>query len=344
MDGYKMGPRLRRLYNDSREVSERFAEHPHIVIQELTGDPPDHYKIEYRIRGLTERGGKIATAERHVAELILTSEYPRCEPMCRMLTPVFHPNISCNVICIADNWTADQSLADVIIRIGEMIAYQNYNTQSPRNGEAANWAKKHADRFPIDDVELSRTRLAAVTTQTNLSTAPPAGAVPANMPAAIELTSEMAAEPRTVAASAVTTDEVSQPSEPLGETKCQNCAALVSTDALFRCSSHHEVCSDCVLACKSCARVLCVLCSFRTCNICGEICCTACARVCSACNKTFCPGHVASPTSGAELVCQRCVNDFRPSGVLACGHCGTVPQDPNGNFCVVCGAAMHQLR
>ena len=38
----------------------------------------------------------------------------------------------------------------MIVRIGRMIAYQEYNTKSPLNGLAAKWAAQNAHLLPID--------------------------------------------------------------------------------------------------------------------------------------------------------------------------------------------------
>jgi len=38
----------------------------------------------------------------------------------------------------------------LIVRIGRMIAYQEYNTKSPLNGLAAKWATQHPELLPID--------------------------------------------------------------------------------------------------------------------------------------------------------------------------------------------------
>ncbi len=67
-----------------------------------------------------------------------------------MLTPIFHPNIDAAVICVGDHWTAGERLVDLVVRIGEMIAFQAYNIKSPLNGEAAMWADLHAGELPID--------------------------------------------------------------------------------------------------------------------------------------------------------------------------------------------------
>ena len=72
-----------------------------------------------------------------------------------MITPVFHPNIDPAKICIGDHWSAGQRLAHLIARIGEMIAYQSYNTKSPLNGQAAAWAELNQDKLPLETVDLT---------------------------------------------------------------------------------------------------------------------------------------------------------------------------------------------
>jgi hypothetical protein len=67
-----------------------------------------------------------------------------------MLTPVFHPNFDDSSVCIGDFWAASESLDDLIIRIGRMIAYQEYNTKSPLNGLAAKWAAQNISLLPVD--------------------------------------------------------------------------------------------------------------------------------------------------------------------------------------------------
>ncbi len=72
-----------------------------------------------------------------------------------MLTPVFHPNIDPQKICIGDHWSAGQKLTQLIVRVGEMISYQSYNVKSPLNGAAAAWAEDHLDRLPLEAVDLT---------------------------------------------------------------------------------------------------------------------------------------------------------------------------------------------
>ena len=72
-----------------------------------------------------------------------------------MLTPVFHPNFDDSTVCIGDFWAASEGLDDLIIRIGRMIAYQEYNTKSPLNGLAAKWSEQHAHLFPVEPRDIA---------------------------------------------------------------------------------------------------------------------------------------------------------------------------------------------
>jgi ubiquitin-protein ligase len=67
-----------------------------------------------------------------------------------MLTPIFHPNFDDSMVCIGDFWAASEGLDDLIIRIGRMITYREYNTKSPLNGLAAKWAAQNSHLLPID--------------------------------------------------------------------------------------------------------------------------------------------------------------------------------------------------
>jgi len=67
-----------------------------------------------------------------------------------MLTPIFHPNFDDSMVRIGDFWAASEGLDDLIIRVGRMIAYQEYNTKSPLNGLAAKWAAQNSHLLPID--------------------------------------------------------------------------------------------------------------------------------------------------------------------------------------------------
>jgi ubiquitin-protein ligase len=146
-----MSPRTRRLKVDYELLSGRFGNWPLIAISATAGLPPELYRFTYSLKGLyVNSAGEILERDSHVLEVSLSLDYPRRAPQCRMLTPVFHPNFDDATVCIGDFWAASEGLDDLIVRIGRMIAYQEYNTRSPLNGLAAKWAEEHLDQLPID--------------------------------------------------------------------------------------------------------------------------------------------------------------------------------------------------
>ncbi len=150
----KIPMRARRLIADDKQMTAAFANFPLIRIYSTTGDPPESYQIDYQVHSL-DRGKKAPVPrEQHRVEIQLTADYPRLSPKCRMLTPIFHPNIDTATICVGDHWTAGESLVDLVIRIGEMLAYQAYNIKSPLNAEAAMWADLNGGKLPTDPRSL----------------------------------------------------------------------------------------------------------------------------------------------------------------------------------------------
>lgn len=122
-----------------------------IQITGKAGIPPEIYRFTYNLRGLyVSPSGEILERDSHLMEVNLSLGYPRRAPQCRMLTPIFHPNFDDSMVCIGDFWAASEGLDDLIIRIGRMIAYQEYNTKSPLNGLAAKWAAQNSHLLPID--------------------------------------------------------------------------------------------------------------------------------------------------------------------------------------------------
>ena len=148
--------RTRRLIADAQHVAEAFRDSPMIHLLETRGEPPDLYRIEYQIESLepTENPERPAPRNLHQVEIQLTADYPRMSPQCKMLTPVYHPNIDPSHICVGDHWAAGERLVDLIVRIGEMLAYQAYNIKSPLDAEAAMWADLNVDKLPIDPRNL----------------------------------------------------------------------------------------------------------------------------------------------------------------------------------------------
>lgn len=146
-----LSPRIRRLKLDYDTLTQRFANWPLIQVSGTAGMPPEVYRITFQVKGLyVSQNGEILERDTHQLEVNLSLGYPRRAPQCRMMAPVFHPNFDEGSVCIGDFWAASEGLDDLIVRIGRMIAYQEYNTKSPLNGLAAKWAAQHPGLLPID--------------------------------------------------------------------------------------------------------------------------------------------------------------------------------------------------
>jgi ubiquitin-protein ligase len=151
-----MTPRLRRLNADYQRVQAVFANHPFIRLVEVAGSPPEKYTVEFSVPALVPVSEDSQTIGiTHRAEVFLPIDFPRRPPFCRMITPVFHPNIDPQKICIGDHWSAGQTLDALIIRIAEMICFQSYNTKSPLNAAAAAWAEAHLHELPLLKADLA---------------------------------------------------------------------------------------------------------------------------------------------------------------------------------------------
>lgn len=151
-----MHARLRRLNADHELVQRAFANHPFIRLVHTEGTPPEKYTFAFQVHGLAPTGEEGFTpSPLHQAEIFLPVDYPRRPPFCRMTTPVFHPNIDPQKICIGDHWSAGQSLAQMVVHIAEMICYQRYNLKSPLNATAAAWAEQNLDSLPLQKADLS---------------------------------------------------------------------------------------------------------------------------------------------------------------------------------------------
>jgi ubiquitin-protein ligase/DNA-directed RNA polymerase subunit RPC12/RpoP len=151
----KIPMRTRRLRADAEVMRTAFANFDAIRVTPLAGNPPEAYRVHYHIASLQPGpDGQPIPQPSHEIEIQLTSDYPRLSPRCKILTPIFHPNFDATTICVGDHWTAGERLVDLVIRIGEMIAFQAYNIQSPLDGQAAMWADLNREKLPTDSRNL----------------------------------------------------------------------------------------------------------------------------------------------------------------------------------------------
>lgn len=150
-----MTARMRRLASDYEQVKKDFAGHKNIIVTPIGDEPPEKYHVTYFVNGIyLLPDGRIETLGRHEIEITLHADYPRYKPICKILTPIWHPNFRDGQICIGDIWGAGESLSDIIINIGDMIQYKSWNSYSPLSADAAQWAMENKHLFPVGNIDL----------------------------------------------------------------------------------------------------------------------------------------------------------------------------------------------
>ncbi len=156
-------PRLRRLRSDRTKVLEEFSGHPHITVIPEPGEYPEKYDVIYRLPGLRMENQPVEQHE-HRVTFYLGRTYPQMKPKCEIHTPIFHPNFRGGVVCIGDHWTAGgETLVDLIVKVGDMIQYKEYNVKSPMDATSARWAVENAHSLPIANIPLYKKDLAGST-------------------------------------------------------------------------------------------------------------------------------------------------------------------------------------
>lgn len=150
-----MDARLRRIASDYEQIKKDFTGHKNIIVTPIGSEPPEKYHVTYLVNGIyLQPDGRIETLGRHEVEITLHAEYPRYKPICKILTPIWHPNFRDGQICIGDIWGAGESLSDIIVNIGDMIQYKSWNSYSPLSADAAAWAMDNKHLFPVGNIDL----------------------------------------------------------------------------------------------------------------------------------------------------------------------------------------------
>jgi hypothetical protein len=153
--------RADRLQSDFSAITSLFKAHPFISIKETFGVPAEKYLVRYKVEGLHLIGKAIEAKNEHLIEILLPPGYPDAVPVCKRVSPVFHPNFTSEMIDIKEYWSkdADAPLADLIVRIGEMIMFQKYSTANAINTEAGKWADRNTELLPLSNVDLRAHKL-----------------------------------------------------------------------------------------------------------------------------------------------------------------------------------------
>ena len=146
--------RAERLLIEYDRIFKCFRTHPYISVKEVFGAPPEKYHFLYRVDGLAHTGKSIESINEHIIEITLPADYPSTGPVCKALTPIFHPNISADLIDIKQLLSPRIFLADLVVRIGELIVYQRYSIDDPLNVGASQWAARNKSILPLSSVNL----------------------------------------------------------------------------------------------------------------------------------------------------------------------------------------------
>jgi len=156
-----MNPRFNRLKADYEKIRELAERSQFIDILSTEGQPPEKYVLLLKFRSITgvNQDGQPVFSTQHQLGIHLHQEYPRRKPTFMMLTNVFHPNIAGNGdICIGDDgdhgFAPNMGLDELVIRIIQMIRFENIGFERPYNTLAANWAKQHQSIFPLDTSQI----------------------------------------------------------------------------------------------------------------------------------------------------------------------------------------------
>lgn len=156
--------RTRRLMWEAQMIEQTLQSFPLIRLKSTQGQPPEFYQFEYRVKGLL-RGDQqeLLVSESHIVEIQLPDNFPDAAPICRMTTPIFHPNMNRAQIGATDLWTRDERLIDLVVQIGRMIGFQSYALRTPLDPEAAMWAEANATHLPVDNRELRPAQMPTAT-------------------------------------------------------------------------------------------------------------------------------------------------------------------------------------
>lgn len=245
--------RLRRLKADHERLVAALQGAQKIRLVKTIGSPPEKYHIEYLVKSLVQDpGGQVRVRSNHQVEITLTRAYPRQAPQCRMLTPVFHPNIAPHAICVGDQWAAGEALGSLVVRIGEMLVFQSYNLKSPLDGAAAKWVSQNTSQLPLESFDFSGLMGGEAT------------------------------------ASSVSESSASGSSEEVAAlgARCGRCKATHPREVMKLCEARHLTCPACAKRCGSCPGFVCQECRSEPCGVCKARACMACTAACPVCRKT----------------------------------------------------------
>jgi len=151
-----------RLRNDHKRIIDLVNRSEFIHVLTTEGDPVERYLIQFTCDGVEKinSAGRPITRNKHEVSIYLHAEYPLKQPQLKWLTPIFHPNIHVTgAVCIGAWWPA-KTLDELLLTLGEMVQYKNFDPKDPMNSKAAAWSLRNQHLFPIDKRDLKGQSLA----------------------------------------------------------------------------------------------------------------------------------------------------------------------------------------
>jgi ubiquitin-protein ligase len=148
--------REKRLRNEYKLVRGLVDRSDFIHIMATEGNPPEKYLIRITCKGVEKvsPSGRPVYRDLHEVSIYLHAEYPFKQPQLKWLTPIFQPNIHVTgAVCIGAWWAA-KTLDELLLTLGEMIQYKNFDPKDPMNSRAATWALRNKSLFPVDSRDL----------------------------------------------------------------------------------------------------------------------------------------------------------------------------------------------
>jgi ubiquitin-protein ligase len=151
--------RLKNEYEDLQEIAERS---PYIEILDTDGrNPPEEYEIKLICKGISKLDSDknpVYTHE-HKLRFLIPAKFPTDRPLLSMITPVWHPNIASNGNIDYGDWgihsrSPSMKISDLIIRVIEIIRYENVCVISQFNHSATLWYMNHKHLFPLDTGQI----------------------------------------------------------------------------------------------------------------------------------------------------------------------------------------------
>lgn len=156
----RRAPRLKSDFQELDSLCERSEVISYEVISK-DGSNPDAYRITYNLKSIIGVGPnrKPIYGHTHVAEIRFPAMYPKSQPVCKMISDVWHPNIRYSGktkghICINEQSLGPwHNLEMLVIRIGRILQYKNYHTKNvapwPEDPTAAKWVREYAEPHNI---------------------------------------------------------------------------------------------------------------------------------------------------------------------------------------------------